>query len=267
MKHIDAHIHLYPETLMNAIYRYFERLGWVFPHHMNITDNLAYLKNLEVDKAFLLLYAHKSGMSHSLNEWAYELCTQQPHLIPFGSYFPDDTNPNLLVRACLRDWDFAGIKLHFNVQPYQPDDFRYFPAYQGALEYGKGLIIHLGRFPGREKHDGVLQLHRILKRFPGLKVMVAHMGLYQTEELWRLMNRYPRLYLDTAFVLGNPDYHDSLAIIENTLERFPHQVIYGSDFPLIGYRLEDELDYIQKLPWPDEIKENILYNNALRFRK
>jgi uncharacterized protein len=265
MKHIDTHIHLYPEKLMEAIYRYFERLNWNLPHRYNVSGALDYLKQADAEKAFVLLYAHKANMSRELNKWAHQLCRQHPHLIPFASYFPDDDHREALVKTCLRDWDFAGFKLHFNVQPYRPDDPRYFPVYRGVLEYGKGLIMHIGRFPQNGNHAGADMLHAVLQRYPELKIIVAHLGLYQTEEFWRLMDRYPGVYLDTAFVLGNPDYHDSSGMVQQTLERFPHRVVYGSDFPLIRFRLEDGLDYIQKLPWPEEMKENLLYSNALRF--
>lgn len=265
MKHIDAHIHLYPKKLMDAIYRYFAHLGWHLPLTPDVDGALNHLRQNNMEKGFLLLYAHKTDMSFKLNEWAYELCWNQPQLIPFGSFFPDDSYPEALVKTCLRNWDFAGFKLHFNVQPYHPDDPRYYPVYRGSLEYGKRLVMHIGTFPNKGKHAGVEQLAGALKRFPKLKIMVAHMGLYQTDEFWRLMDKYPGVYLDTAFVLGNPDFSGSDNIITETLKRFPKRVIYGSDFPLICHRLSDGLNYIDSLPWDQQTKENLLYNNAIQF--
>jgi predicted TIM-barrel fold metal-dependent hydrolase len=265
MKHIDAHIHLYPEKLMNAIYKYFDRLGWKLPLQPGIPDAMAYLDALGVEKAFLLLYAHKANMSQELNLWAHDLCQQYPQLIPFGCFFPDDREPEELVRTCLKDWGFAGFKLHFNVQQYRPDDSRYNPVYRGVLEYGGGLVMHIGTFPNSGEHLGAERLLAVLKKFPALKVMVAHLGFFQTEDFWRIMDRYPGVYLDTAFILGNPQFHENISLVAETLQRFPERVVYGSDFPLICHRLEDGLSYIKKLPWEEEQKQKLLYDNALSF--
>lgn len=265
MKHIDAHIHLYPEKLMNAIYRYFDRLGWDLPVRPGVHDAMAHLREVEAEKAFLLLYSHKANMSRDLNRWAYELCLQYPRLVPFGCFYPDDSEPQANVRSCLKDWGFAGFKLHFNVQHYRPDDPRYDPVYRGVLDYGGGIVMHIGTFPNPGEHLGAERLLAVLKKFPELKVIVAHLGFYQTEEFWRMMERYPGVYLDTAFILGNPQFHNNTSIVTETLQRFPDRVIYGSDFPLICHRLEGGLDYIRQLPWDEGVKQKLLYDNALSF--
>lgn len=265
MKHIDSHVHLYPEKLMNAIYRYFERLDWRLPFRGGVEEALSHMKGNGVEKAFLLLYSHKAGMSLELNRWAHELCEQHPLLIPFGCYFPDDEEPDALVRACLRDWGFAGFKLHFNVQKYYPDDPRYFPVYRGVLEYGGGIITHIGTFPNPGEHLGPERLLSVLKKFPKLKVAVAHLGFYQTEEFWHIMDRYPGVFMDTAFILGNPQFCKSDRVVYETLRRFPDRVLYGSDFPLICHHLGDGLDYVGQLLWEKELKQKLMYDNANHF--
>lgn len=265
MKHIDSHIHLYPETLMNAIYRYFQKIGWQLPFHQGVDEALEHLKAHQVEKAFLLLYAHKAGMSLDLNRWAYELSLKNPQLIPFGCFYPDDPSPQALVRSCLSDWGFAGFKLHFNVQHYNPDDPRYDPVYRGTLEHGGGIVMHIGTFPNPGEHVGAQRLHAVLRKFPTLKVMVAHLGYFQTDDFLRLMDRYPGVYLDTAFILGNPDFHRDEPLVTAALNHFPHRVVYGSDFPLIRHRLQDGLDYIDQLPYDTSLKQNLMVDNALRF--
>ena len=267
MKHIDSHIHLYPEKLMNAIYGYFQRLGWNLPFCSGVEETLLHLEQHDVEKAFLLLYAHKAGMSWDLNQWAYQLCQQKPHLYPFGCFYPEDHNPEVLVKKCLKDWDFAGFKLHFNVQRSDPDDPRYLPVYRGALEYGKGIVMHVGTFPNTDScsHSQAKRLQSVLQRFPTLNVIVAHMGCYQTEYFWRIMDRYPGVYLDTSFILGNPQFPDGHQLVFQSLKRFPHRILYGSDFPLICHHLQGGLDYISQLPWTDQQKRDLLRENALRF--
>lgn len=265
MKHIDAHIHLYPEKLMNAIFSYFERRDWILPFRSGTDEAVLYLKERSVEKAFLLLYAHKAGMSWELNEWARDLCRQHPFLLPFGCFFPEDEAPENLVKTCLKDWDFAGFKLHFNVQPFQPDDPRYFPVYHGALQYGKAVVMHIGTFPTAGENLGAERLRAVMRKFPQLKVLVAHLGLYEIEDFWRIMDRYPSVYMDTAFLLGNPRFPQAGQQVLATMERFPDRVLYGSDFPLICHRLEDGFNEIETLFGNNNLKQKLLLTNAEGF--
>ncbi len=267
MEHIDAHIHFYPPKLMSAIFRYFDRIQWNFPYREDLTTSLDYLKKCGMQKAFLLLYAHKAGMSLELNQWAFELCRQNRELIPFACFHPDDSQPQALVRKCLDEWDFAGFKLHFNVQRFRPDDPRFDPVYSAVQERGKGMVMHISSFPSPTEYLGPSRLQEILRNFPRLKVMVAHLGLNDIEDFWRIMERYDSVYLDTAFILGNPMFPGAAQLVADSMERFPDRIIYGSDFPLICHDVKEGLAYIESLPWDEETLQKLLFKNALSFLK
>ncbi len=265
MEHIDAHIHLYPEKLMSAIFSYFDRINWHFPYRKDIPEALQYLKKNGLQKGFLLLYAHRAGMAHELNRWAAGLCRENAELVPFACFHPEDPEPEALVRTCLEDWNFAGFKLHFNVQRYFPEDPRFFPVYRGVEERGKAMVMHISSFPSKSDYLGADRLQAVLHHFPRLKIQVAHLGLPDNQDFWRLMDKYPGIYLDTAFILGNPLFADSGQLVAATEERFPGRVLYGSDFPLICHDLKEVLDQISSLPWDHSFKRKILYENALNF--
>lgn len=267
MEHIDTHIHLYPEKLMRAIFGYFDRIKVHFPFREDIPETLRYLKESGMKKGFLLLYVHKAGMAPELNCWAAGLCSQVPELVPFACFHPEDEDPETLVRTCLDDWNFAGFKLHFNVQKFYPEDPRFFPVYQGVQERRKAMVMHISSFPAQSDHLGADRLQAVLRLFPDLKVQVAHLGLPDNEDFWRLMDRYPGLCMDTSFILGNPMFPDSGRLAAATEMRFPGRVLYGSDFPLICHDLRQGLDYIAGLPWEEQLKRKILYENALEFLK
>lgn len=265
MRHVDAHVHVYPDALMQAIYRYFLKLGWQLPVMPDASQVLSHLKKVNAEKAFLLLYSHKPGMSFQLNRWVYELCRENPDLYPFGCYFPGDDKNEEMVRTCLQEWNFSGMKVQFHVQNSHPDDPGYEPLYRVAAELGKGIFMHVGKFPFAADNTGADRLGSVMKKFPELKVVVAHLGFYQTEDYWFLMDRYPDIYLDTSFILGNPAFTGAESLVHETLKRFPDRVLYGSDFPLLLYRLEDGLHHIASLPWDEKLKEKLMYENALRF--
>jgi len=166
---------------------------------------------------------------------------------------------------CLVDWSFAGFKLHFNVQKYHPDDPRFYPVYRGCVEQNRGVVMHIGTFPNPGKHLGAERLHAVLRQFPALKVSVAHLGLFQADDFWRIMDRYPSVYMDTAFILGNPLFPEGADQTAATLKRFPERVLYGSDFPLICHRLEDGLQEIAQMPWDTKTRQKLMLENAEKF--
>lgn len=168
---------------------------------------------------------------------------------------------------CLDDWNFSGFKLHFSVQLFSPDDPRFTPVYKAVQERQRAVIMHISSFPWESRHLGANCLHRILQAFPRLKVLVAHLGSIDTDNFWRLMDKYPSIYLDTAFLLGNPMYPNAYKIVAATLQRFPDRVLYGSDFPFICHDINDGLNYIYNLPWDEKIKKKLLYLNAEEFLK
>jgi uncharacterized protein len=266
MKHIDAHIHLYPKQLMKAIYSYFDkRSPWFFPYREDVGESLAYLRESGMEKGFLLLYAHKANMSYELNNWAAELCRQNTDLVPFACFHPDDSNPGELVRTCLDDWGFAGFKLHFNVQRFRPDDPRFAPVYSSVQERGKAMVMHISGFPAISEYLGATRLREVLLEFPKLRVLVAHLGLHDIEDFWRIMDQYESVYLDTAFILGSPMFPNADKMVADTMKRFPDRVLYGSDFPLICHNLREGLTYIESLPWDEDLKKKLLFENACNF--
>ncbi|MBS4022709.1 MAG: amidohydrolase [Dethiobacter sp.] len=265
MKHIDSHIHLYPKKLMDAIFRYFEKTACNFPYRQDVPESLAYLRESGMEKGFLLLYAHKAGMARDLNHWAFELCLQNPDLVPFACFHPEDPDADALVKECLNDWGFAGFKLHFNVQRFSPDDPRFAPVYSQVQEQGKAMVMHIGPFPSPSDHLGASKLLSVLRSFPRLKVLVAHLGFYDTEKFWRIMDQYPTVYLDTAFILGNPMFPDGEKIVAESMKRFPDRILYGSDFPLIRHDVREGLAHIGTLSWDENIKKKLLYENAENF--
>ena len=79
----DAHIHLFPERLFQAIWSWFARAGWVVPNAGQSLDfYLRSLRKIGVRKGFLLPYCHKPGMAMDLNRWVRALCADHPSLRP-----------------------------------------------------------------------------------------------------------------------------------------------------------------------------------------
>jgi len=260
----DAHVHLFPEKLTDAILDWFEELGWIMPYRLKVEDLIQHLRSSGVQAAFALGYVHKAGMAAGINLWLKELHDRHPYLYPFAAVHQDDDIERVLSQA-LDEWNFPGVKIHTFVQKVAANDPRLWPVYRMVLDRGKGIVLHLSAMPMSSPFIGVGPLRDVLAHFPNLKVMIAHMGLPNDFELaLKLAQEYPNVYLDTAYVLGNPRF----SLEDRWLTAFatyPNKFVYGSDFPIMDYPPEAGIDVIKHSPLPLQIKERLLWKNAETF--
>jgi len=261
----DAHVHLFPEQLFDAIWGWFSSSGWDIPYaNWELGSYVDYLKEMGMDCAFLLTYAHKPDMSLELNRWVRDFCRQYPCFIPFACIHPLDSNLEEVIFTVMDDWQFAGFKLQLSVQQFAADDSRLEPIYQAVLERHKPIIIHTGTAPYSEDDPllGLDHLERVMIRWPELKVVIPHLGFYEFEKAFSLIERYPNVYLDTSWVLGNPKVQLPVSRLVYFMERYPQRFLYGSDFPIMEYKPESGLDALLSLGLTRETLHSILIGNA-----
>lgn len=268
VKFWDAHVHLFPQPLFKAIWRWFKNIGWQLPYeNWDIERYVVCLQQMGMERAFLLTYAHKPDMSLDLNKWVRDICRQYPCFTPFACIHPKDSNLEQLMATVLDDWQFAGFKLQLAVQQFAADDPGLDPIYQAAYERQKPVIIHTGTapYPPGSPYLGLDHLEKVMARWPELKVVIPHLGLYELDQAFTFVERYPNVYLDTSWVLGKPEIKLPLEQLAAFMERFPKRFIYGSDFPILDYKLEYGLEGLLQLGLTRPTLEHVLINNARRL--
>jgi hypothetical protein len=261
---IDVHTHLMPERLFRAVRAYFREHLWE-PRYPGPSEELvAQLLEAGASRFVFMPYAHRGEMSRSLNHWVANVqATFAPAGIGFATFHPDD---DALVPA-LADEAFGrlglrGAKLHPQVGRFGMDDPRLDPLYERAVERGALLLIHAGRRPEPSEYVGARAFARLMRRFPRLRVVVAHAGADEFESFFDLCSVYEGVFLDTAMVfdrrLGGPPP------MQRVLE-FQDRVVFGSDFPLIPYRWEEAVEEILALRLGRTLEEKLLCTNAARI--
>lgn len=261
---VDIHTHLMPERLFQAVRAYFRANLW-HPHYDAPTEQLVQtLLDAGVSRFVFMPYAHRAGMSRSLNHWVANVqATFAPHAIGFGTFHPDDAEliPELADEAFGR-LGLRGAKLHPQVGRFALDDPRLDPLYERVVDQGALLLMHAGRQPEPNEHIGARAFARLMRRFPRLNVIVAHAGADEFDAFFDVCGLYEGVFLDTAMVfnkfLGGPPP------IERILE-FQDRVVFGSDFPNIPYRLESAIQSILDLRLGRTLEEKLLCTNAARL--
>jgi uncharacterized protein len=261
---IDVHTHSMPERLFRAVRAYFRANLWHPFYDAPISELVEAVLASGVRRFVFMPYAHRADMSRSLNHWVANVqATFAPHAIGFGTFHPDDEDllPELVDEAFVQ-LGLRGAKLHPKVGRFGLDDPRLDPLYERAIEYEALLLIHAGRRPEPNEHVGSRAFARLMRRFPRLKVIVAHAGADEFEEFFDLCGMYEGVFLDTAMVFNK--YLGGPPPIQRVLE-FQDRVIFGSDFPNIPYRLESAIQSILDLRLGRALEEKLLCTNAARI--
>lgn len=263
----DAHIHLFPDRLMGAILDWFVRQGWTMPYRQPVKDLLQHLQDIGINSAFVLGYVHKKDMAAEINSWLNDLCGDYPWLHPFAALHQEDDHLEEILSRALDEWNFAGVKIHTFVQKVAANDNRLWPMYQMLNDRRKGIILHLSGMPVETSFTRVDLLLEVLRTFPNLKIIIAHMGLPNDFSIaLNLIANYPNVYLDTAYIFGNPRFPIQEEWLR-AIETYPTKFIFGTDFPVMDYSPAKAIDVIYNLPLAQEIKTRLLWDNAMNFLK
>lgn len=266
---VDAHVHLLPDRLRKAIYAWFDANAWHIVYDEPAEATIRRMRAGGIDRMVALPYAHRPGMSESLNAYTARLAADHPEVIPCATVFPGEEGEEQILDEALGRLACAGIKIHCHVMKMGPDDPRMEGVWRAAARHRRPLVIHAGREPatpgyGLDVHtvSGAERMRRALDRHPDVEVVVPHLGGDEFEPFERLLEEYPRLYLDTAMVIAG--YFPSGPDL-GLLKRHPDRILYGTDSPNLPYEWSKELSVIQGLGLASEEEARILGGNALRL--
>ena len=263
---IDVHTHLHPPRLFAAIRRWFaERSPWVLEHPTEPRDVARLLRENGVETFAFCSYAHKPGIARELNDWLAATARDLgPGAVPLGTVHAEDPDPAGDMRDALRA-GCAGLKVHEDVQRFELGDPRLAPVLDLVAEHEGFVLAHVGHIPwSDETHDGPARIARVLEAHPSLRVVVAHFGAPDHLRYLDLMEREPRLFLDTtmAFALDSPMHVD---VARADVERGARQIVLGTDYPNIPQAYDGEVRGLRALGLDDATLRAITSENARRL--
>ena len=262
---IDAHVHLFPDAVFDAIWRWFDTHAWPVRHRLHSDAVLDFLESRGVKQVVALHYSHKPGMAAALNDYVLAIAKRRPIAIPTATVLPGEPGDREILRRALGEGARA-IKIHCHVQKLAVDDPRMSVAFEEAARADVPLVIHCGREPSSDAYGidarelcGVDATARMLERHPETTVVVPHIGSDEFAEYEALLDRFPKLWLDTTMTLGGyfpkgPDL--------GILKRRSGRLMYGTDFPNIPYAWDRELKHLVQERLPGDALAAIAGGNA-----
>lgn len=265
---IDVHTHFMPKRVMDKVWAYFDALGprsgrsWPIAYRMDEADRVARLRRFGVTAFTSLVYPHKPDMAEWLNGWATQFAAEVPDCLHTATFYPEPSAPDYVRRVI--EAGARVFKAHIQVGDYSPTDPLLEPVWALLEETRVPTVIHAGSGPQPGRYTGPGPVAEILRRHPGLRLIVAHMGLPEYREFLALARRYPGVYLDTTMVFTafteqtDPFPSDAFPVLAELADK----VLFGSDFPNIPYSYLHALESITRLGLGDKWCRKVFHDNA-----
>jgi hypothetical protein len=209
------------------------------------------------------------GRLHRYNTWLREQCRSNGNLWAFIYADPFVGMERLLEEIssqCGRG-GVRGLKMHPMLGHYFPDDPSLWPLYEFASSQGLIIIFHGGRSPESPKiqYAHPKRFRKVLKAFPGLEIVVAHMGMDFWQDTKEIARSFENVHFDTSVAISDSPQRQALSDPEAVrLIRAvgTGKVMFASDFPW-GDPSRD-IQRVLKLGLSDSELEEIVAGNAMR---
>ncbi len=164
------------------------------------------------------------------------------------------------VRRCV-SLGLQGVKIHPDIQGVDINDRRLLPLYDILQSMDLPLYLHMGDYRPQYQFSATEKLVDVLNNFPRLRVVAAHLGGYSVWEtaVPALAGRENVMY-DTSSALWVLSPEKAGEIIG----KFgAEKVMFGTDYPVKNTK--EELDRFFAIKLSEKEREDILWNNAIRF--
>jgi len=261
---VDLHLHFLPERMLSKVWAYFDRIQertgyeWPVRYRRPESERLSLLESFGVRHFAPLVYPHKPGMAEWLNGWVLEFAERVPAAVPTATFYPEPSAVSYVdksIRAGVRCF-----KAHVQVGAYDPGDALLDEVWGSIADAGVPVVVHAGHGPERGPFTGLDVFAAVLRRHPRLVAVLAHSGMPEYAKAVELVERFPRVYLDTTMVGVPfaekitplpPDWTDRLGAIAD-------RVVLGTDFPNIPYSYATQLRAIAGWATDDRLGDEFL---------
>jgi uncharacterized protein len=266
---VDAHVHFMPERVQEAVWRWFDGLtpAWPVTYRTPAPDRLATLARMGVRRHTALAYAHRPGMLRFLNDHTLGLAAAEPAVIPTFTIYPEP-GAGAETARCLQ----AGgrcVKVHLQVGAFDATDPLLSDSWALLQEASVPVVIHAGAVAdgtGNQQWCGPEPVKRLVARFPGLRLVIAHLGAPDYEKFVSLAEQHPGLWLDTAMVFSDPPYLTQFPPgLVPRLAGLGDRIAFGSDFPTIPHAVAAQLSGLAHLGLGDAWLRAVLWHNGTRL--
>jgi len=171
------------------------------------------------------------------------------------------------LEELVKEYGFAGLKIHPRIQAIDPLNELLFPIYDKAIELNIPIVfdcfLQSNTIALEKLHPYVYD--KIAKKYPKLKIVIAHCGWPRIWDTYHVVKSNENVYLDISYILTKFSKTSLINDLSFMLEHLDQKVLYGSDFPenRIDNYIKEFINMSRHLT-QDKI-DNICCNNITRI--
>ena len=205
----------------------------------------------------------------AFNRWLMDALTDVPAISGFVAMDPWALSPERNVEHLreMAERGARGVKLHPVVQRFEANDPRMHPVYQACIEMGLTVLSHTGPARGGEPFAEIPAFAPMLREFPGLTVLLAHLGGGKWQDTLAIAQAFPNVAFDLSEIIewaGAPNAPTMEELARLIRDIGPERVVLGSDYP--WYEPAHTAELVLSLPILSLAEKNvILGDNAARI--
>lgn len=276
----DAHVHLFPtrEVGLEVVEGIKAQSGTGYYATGTPEEYLADMEKAGIDMGLMLSFSPDNQLKN-MNYWTVAITrpgksrpAKYPMLLPFVSVSPTMKGKTMLEELEHKlTWGMRGVKIHPIAQKFAPDDPRMKPVYQWLVDHDLPITAHTGENIIKDEFAGFGEPKRwlsVLEEFPGLKLILAHLGNGYWDQTLELAQKHPHVLFDTAIAfsyINSPTTLDDNEAVEIIKTIGAHRILFGSDYPWINPA--GDVERIKGLNISERDKALILGDNAARLFK
>jgi predicted TIM-barrel fold metal-dependent hydrolase len=250
-KIIDSHVHcLFTEGMLHSP-SFKSTYGFTPPFDGSIEEILRIMDHCNIDKS-VIFHAGSGGTSKEAidtNEKIAAICKNHRNLLGFG-YVPSNSDKEVhkIIEKAVNVQELRGLGELFPENG--AGDYEH--VFEAANYFGLPVCIDRNRW---EKSDSDWFLNN-LNRFPGLKLIFAHMG-HDNPEILQLGRIFPNVYYDVSF---NIHFYEA-RVFQQIKFLGCDRIIFGTDFPATAWTMYDDILRVNRMPLSESEKDLIFFGN------
>lgn len=258
---IDSHCHIYPDAIAEKAAKSIDVFydGLPGDHHDGKCSTLVRTGNAAGISHFIVHSVattphHVSSINHFI---AKSVLESNGTMTGLGAMHLDSADIKADIEEII-SLGLKGVKLHPDIQQFEADDPRAMRIYE-LCEGRLPVLIHAGDH--RYDCSNPDRIANIVKTFPDLKLIAAHLGGWSVwEEAAEKLPQYPNLYVDTCSSLHwlKPARAAEIIRLYGT-----DRVLFATDYPIWSQKWE--IDYLLSLGFTCDEYEDIFWCNTAKM--